>query len=828
MKRLRWSLLKYWFLKYRPYFLGGLFFAAIFLVWWLGVVLGFSSLGSLLFGIGTFLVLSAAYVLLLYRGVDRKRNLEHLLLDDADRAVFEASPQDREEVSLLRERLLQAIERLHKQRGGARWRRNDALYELPWYMIVGQPAAGKSTMIYQSGLNFPFAERENARVAGMGGTRHCDWFFSADAILLDTAGRYMDGGDEAGKWKAFLSLLRDHRRRCPLNGLIVAVNISDVITTDQSGREQLAKRLRERIQEARESLESSLPIYLVFTKCDLIQGFAPFFERLSEERRCEVLGHTFAHRGHERVDWSEKFRVAFERLRRRWLEVSEDDLVRRDIREARQDGVAWQFPLEFAALARPLEQFVAALTNANPYQDAPLLRGFYFVSALQDGEAIRGAWARDVHRRFALEPGQGGEPAAHGERPFFINELFTRVIIPDQHLIGLYASHARERRRKWGWIGAGATAMLLLCAVWSLSAWYNHREIARLDSALTQARSDDAGRPDAYAPWQTLDTLRGAAAAYYRRHSETGVPWSMRFGLYQGERIEAAVRRRYFAALRPIMLEPVAANLTKSLYTLTTVDVYRRDSDIREAVHIDGVAGFAQPESNTAKALAGFGRNALGTYVMLSSSPRADVKPDFLIRQLPAWWYPELDAPERGASRHERGLRRAGRQIDFYARQLHEPDVPRIDGNEFLISSSRRYIDSLLERSLSSPETIMLGSDTLFAFGRGDYAGLQDAGRDELDEVAERLLNTPRLGEVIITGHADRVGSDSANRRLSLQRARTVRRYLIGRGVPSGLVEADGVGSSRPLVTCGDDLPRARLIDCLAPNRRVEIEVHKQ
>ena len=55
---------------------------------------------------------------------------------------------------------------------------NAALYELPWYMVIGNPAAGKSSAIYNSGLKFPFEETHQKSVsAGLSGTRHCDWFF---------------------------------------------------------------------------------------------------------------------------------------------------------------------------------------------------------------------------------------------------------------------------------------------------------------------------------------------------------------------------------------------------------------------------------------------------------------------------------------------------------------------------------------------------------------------------------------------------------------------------------------------------------------------------
>lgn len=829
MKRFKFAYVKYAFFKYQPYILGILFFAAIFLIWRLGVAFGASSLASLLTGILFFVLVSALYILLLYRGVGQKRDLEYLLREDADAAVLNASPEDREEISLLRERLLKTIERLKKSGKGKGRRKNDALYSLPWYMIVGQPAAGKSTMVYQSGLNFPFAERENARVAGMGGTRHCDWFFSSDAILLDTAGRYMDSEEEAGKWKGFLTLLKDYRRQCPLNGLIVTVNISDVVQASDTERNNLARRLRERIQEAREHLEARLPIYLVFTKCDLIEGFSTFFDRLDPGHESEVMGHTFPHIQPDDVNWSRQFDDALATLCRHWQKVADDEIVQRDIVDTQREIAAFRFPLELNGLRDPLARFVEVLTNANPYQSAPLLRGFYFVSALQEGGTIEGEHAARVGRHFALtRPDESsGERVA---RPFFIDKLFRKVIIADQHLAGLYSSDTRGRRRKLRWTLAAGLAGLIVCGLWVTSAVRNHGDIEAMSRAFADAKTTDSARgQQQYARWATLDALREWSSRYYQWR-EDGPPWSLGWGLYQGEAIEPELRAQYFERLRPVMLEPVEQNLTRSLFTLTTIPVYRRNSDELHAVEgPESVSPFARPRDNSAESLARFGRSTLDTYLMLSDVARPEIDSDELRGQLPAFWYPSIQKQTGVAiDENERDYRYAGRQIDFYRQQIREPDVPRISSNAFLVSSSRNYIDSLLEQTLTSMETIVLESDTLFAFGRGDYKGLQAAGQQELDNLAERLLNTQDLGQILITGHADPIGNETVNQKLSLQRAMTIRQYLIGKGVPAGLIEAKGAGSQRPLVTCDPDQSRAQLIDCLAPNRRVEIEVRKQ
>ncbi|MGF6092455.1 type VI secretion system membrane subunit TssM [Pseudomonas sp. 18173] len=817
--------IKYYFLRYQPYILGMCFFLTIFVVWGIGRSFDFNSLNSLLTGIGVFLGLSTGYVLLLYQGVSRHHNLEGLLREDADEAVLNANPADREEVSLLRERLLQSIERLHgnKPRGS---NPKDALYALPWYLVVGQPAAGKSTMLYQSGLNFPYAEREGVRVAGLGGTRNCDWFFSSEAVLLDTAGRYMNNQEEAGKWRAFLQLLRQHRQRRPLNGLIVTVSIHDILQASLEEQERIAKRLRERIQETHALLEVRLPVYLVFTKCDLVPGFAPFYRQLDETARGEVMGKTFSHKGYEQADWGQRFGAAMDELVSYWQQVASQQLVTQDIQITRKDSAVYRFPLELAALKPRLQLFVDALLRANPYQSAELLRGFYFTSALDANQPDPGGHARQVTERFSLE---GDQEIANGNaqsRPLFINSLFRKVIIPDQHLVALYTTNHRERRRRAAWIGGAALVAVLLCCLLGWSYVNNKTILQSLSAELTQATAEDRAATGQYTAWQTLDRLRLWTADYYAHHHDQGVPLRMRLGLYQGHKVEPLVRSRYFERLESVMLKPTADNLTRSLYLLTTLKVYQRNAkELMAVTGVDSVEPKALPNDNRAQSIAGFGKATLDTYVMLSRAQREKADPGFLKAKIPDYWYPAIARQAGNASVAASDYEFASRQINFYSDQIHEPDVPRILDNAFLISSSRNYINSLLTQSLRSIETITLESDTLFAFARADFQSLKTEGQSQLSAIAGKLLSTPNIGKIIIAGHADQLGDPQGNLQVSKQRAQTIKTYLVGKGVPGELVEAIGEGSTKPLVKCDMQQPRAQLIQCLEPNRRVEIEV---
>lgn len=815
--------LKYYWARYRPYGMALGFFLLIFVIWGLGNGMGFSSLDSLLVGILVFLVASALYLLLLYRGEGRSKggDVESLLIQNADDAVLGAAPEDREEVSLLRERLLHALERMKKSGDGNGGRR-DLLYRLPWYLVIGQPAVGKSTLVYRSGLEFPFADRESARVSGVGGTRHCDWFFSSEAVLLDTAGRYVSDENEAGKWRAFLELLKRHRSRRPLNGLIVAVSVAELIDSNQTQREVMAQRLRERIHETHELLGTVLPIYLVFTKSDLIPGFRQFHAQLEPDQGDEVLGMTFPHQDFANANLTRRFSEGLGRLASRCRAIGEQSLIENDVIRTREDPAALEFPLELRALSGVLTSFVSALLQANPYQSVPLLRGFYFTSALADGQPAQGEHARTVAQRFGLVGGRGIGSRQDG-KSLFVAGLFSQVILPDQHLVGLYSGRDSERQRQLRWSWAALAVALLLCIAWGVSFYHNAAELEQIDTQLVEASEADSQKFGSYTHWQTLDAMRGDVERYFERRRE-GVPWSMGFGLYHGRDLEPSLREAYFTQIDRVMLVPVAENLNQSLFVLPTIPVHESGGERLENIEVASIEPYARPVDNSPQALADFGNATLLTYLELSRTPRDKVETDLLRQRVPDYWYPAI-VEARSGRRDQRDLDYASRQIDFYASQIHLADVPRIDDNAFLISSSRNYIDGLLDRSLRTLETITLESDTLFAFGRADFAGLQGAGQRQLNQVVERLSNTPNLGRITITGHADQIGSASTNKRLSLERAETVRTYMVGKGMAPELIEAVGAGSERPLVQCEGRMSRSERIACLAPNRRVEIEV---
>ncbi len=114
----------------------------------------------------------------------------------------------------------------------------------------------------------------------------------------------------------------------------------------------------------------------------------------------------------------------------------------------------------------------------------------------------------------------------------------------------------------------------------------------------------------------------------------------------------------------------------------------------------------------------------------------------------------------------------------------------------------------------------------LFPFDKSALRDLLPAGRAELDRIAATLEQQyQHIRSVRVTGYTDRLGTDAYNRQLSLARAETIRAYLTTRGLPGDLIVAQGLGKADPVSNGCPAGRSAEAIACLAPDRRVRIDV---
>jgi len=141
---------------------------------------------------------------------------------------------------------------------------------------------------------------------------------------------------------------------------------------------------------------------------------------------------------------------------------------------------------------------------------------------------------------------------------------------------------------------------------------------------------------------------------------------------------------------------------------------------------------------------------------------------------------------------------------------------------EDLLNQAQTSIDDC-EAELRVVDRITLYSYALFGFSA---AKLEPSAKARLDRLADSIREIKALEEVVLVGHTDRLRSDGhpeRNQLLSERRAESIKQYLIGKGIPADRIHASGAGSSEPIVKCSTEQSKKQQIECLQPNRRVEI-----
>lgn len=611
--------------------------------------------------------------------------LEKAMDEKSEEAVRQAAPAEAGEQQVLRSRMQEAIKTIKTSRLGQTTGRA-ALYELPWYMIIGNPAAGKSTAILQSGLNFPFADGKGSVVSGIGGTRNCDWFFSTEGILIDTAGRYSVHKEDAAEWKEFLELLKKHRPKAPVNGILIAVSVAELLKNNADNNTKLAKNLRQRIQEVSETLEVFAPVYVIFTKMDLVSGFTEFFRDMDEVERNQVWGATLPYKPEVHADAIAAFDEHYMLLRDG---LREQLLAHMSVNRNKSiDPLVMTFPLEFASIKPVLKDFIATLFEENPYQFQPVFRGFYFTSSVQEG-LVSSAASDAAAREFDLVRNAGDRQAAGGgqtQTGFFLKDLFSRVIFVDKNLV---KQHANKRKNRLRLATFGLTSVLLamLLAGWAASYIGNRQLMQSVQADLKQIQAVQEGKVDVASRMEAMDLLQKRIEQLQSWKKER--PVFVGLGLYQGDAIEQQLLKEYFAGLSQLMVQPVGqaletyleevnrhAGKLKPMRAAPTAEANAANSGK------PGAAKFmaASPESVEDA------YNALKTYLMLAQPEHRES--GHLTDQITRFWREWLEA-NRGTTPYEQMIQGGERMITFAMTQVHNPDFPQLESNFGLVDATR-------------------------------------------------------------------------------------------------------------------------------------------
>ncbi|NOS87184.1 MAG: type VI secretion system membrane subunit TssM [Methylococcaceae bacterium] len=495
------------------------------------------------------------------------------------------------------------------------------LYDLPWYVIIGPPGSGKTTALINSGLDFPLADKfGKGAMPGVGGTRHCDWWFTDQAVLLDTAGRYVtqDSHEAVDKaaWLGFLDLLKKHRPRRPVNGVLITMSLSDLLKQTEAERSLHAQAIRQRIDELHTHFGIRFPIYMIFTKADLIAGFNDFFAHLSKEEITQVWGVTFPEEDPSQpLDIAVQVGQDFDAL----LARINEQLPRRmqEERDLQRRNLIFGFPQRMALLKDSLLSFLQECYGTNRYQSAPYLRGVYFTSGTQEGtpiDRLMGALAQT----FKLD--RTAAPLLSGKgKSFFITRLLKDVIFEEALIVGLNPRLERvQRLLRQGVYATAALLILVLSGFWLTSYLKNQAALTDVDSRIDQYNTVAQATPNWQSDFSVLLKRLNAMQAVNQVYPED-VPMLMTFGLYQGDKLQPVINETYKDLLQKSFLPLIKMRLEQRLrdkmgnpellYSLLEVYLMLADSQhfkaelVRPWVAVDWETTFASDTETQAQLL---------------------------------------------------------------------------------------------------------------------------------------------------------------------------------------------------------------------------------
>lgn len=456
------------------------------------------------------------------------------------------------------------------------------LYQLPWYVIIGAPGAGKTTALINSGLNFPLSDRfGKSALQGIGGTRNCDWWFTDDAVLLDTAGRYTTQEShqeqDSKEWTNFLGLLRKYRKRQPINGSLITISIADLLSYSPQERYDQAMALHRRLVELHEQLKINFPVYILVTKADLLNGFTSYFSSYDKKQREQIWGFTFPHAESTKssFDLGAAFDYEFNLLQKR-LEAGLPETMIAE-QNLSQRASSYLFPQEFAALREILKSYLGIVFSSSTFETHFVPRGIYFTSGTQEGMPFDRI-INELNRYLRITPeNESALPVTHFDvddedqnafgasqgKSFFLTGVMKDVVFKEEGLAGTNRWW-EYRNRTVHWIGYVCLALLFIGAglLWLTSYRNNSEYLTAVTTNVNTVERQgqnidyiDAGGFFKLVPY--LNNILNIPDT--EKFSLENPPVSYKAGLYRGGQVETAGKALYRRALKELLL-PLSAN----------------------------------------------------------------------------------------------------------------------------------------------------------------------------------------------------------------------------------------------------------------------------
>lgn len=327
------------------------------------------------------------------------------------------------------------------------FKRNN-LYDLPWYLVLGAKGSGKTSFVRQARLHFIAQSYSHFEVQ----SEAFHYALAEEALLFDVSDELFSQKTlkERHLWLTLLKCIRRARPRRPLNGLLVTLSVLDLVYASREARQKLFEDIRLRLHEVQHRMGMSIPIYIVVTHLDVVDGFTDFVLRFTDQEREAMLGMTFSVQGAAPMD---QFPFEYDLLLQHIHER-----LRRDL-DGEYSGQVHSrmmyFALQMAALKTQILEFAKEIFLARRILHKNDWRGIYFVA-----HHLQGDQRFDVLTR-ELSLTMQEVPRFLKDKGFFAANIIHDACLPEQEYVGMH----RLFMRHWGLFSQART---LICAGVSL------------------------------------------------------------------------------------------------------------------------------------------------------------------------------------------------------------------------------------------------------------------------------------------------------------------------------------------------------------------------
>ena len=458
------------------------------------------------------------------------------------------SEQERNETKEMTARWKEAMERI---RNSSLSGQGNPFYVLPWYVIIGRSGCGKTHAIKGANLNPMYNDENLSDLHVSGGTQSFNLWWSNDAFLLDTAGKFAsqkEGDFGRTQWHRFLSHLARYRKKEPLNGLVVAVAADELIQNSTEAIEEHGEEIRARIDEIMRTIQATFPVYVLVTKCDLIRGMKEFCDLLSEKTSPvslnQAMGCTNQTYSDDVVLFVHNTMASIgDQLRTARLLMIHDHttggfnylLKNSQQTEPDIDPKLLLFPEEFDQLKPGLTAFINALFAQDRMRVSPKLRGIFFSSGCQTGTPL----SRFLQEMSLINEEEMLPDTRDG---LFLKDVFTKILHSDRNLFQYQQAYVLKNTINKFVCAAICLALSILILFPLIRSYAKNRSSLIEAAAIIESCPSPEGT-------MNQECLLKAILKLDEKND-----WWMKTGLNEGEEIEEKLKSIYCEKIKEEMI----------------------------------------------------------------------------------------------------------------------------------------------------------------------------------------------------------------------------------------------------------------------------------